>query len=51
VQALLDKGARIDAREEVLGEQALMWAAAENHAEVVRLLLARGADRTRDRTR
>jgi ankyrin repeat protein len=44
VKALLDKGARVDAREEVLGEQALMWAAAENHAEVVTLLLARGAD-------
>ena len=44
VKALLDRGAKVDAREEVLGEQALMWAAAENHAEVVTLLLARGAD-------
>ena len=44
VKALLDRGARLDAREEVLGEQALMWAASENHAEVVTLLLSRGAD-------
>ena len=44
VKALLDRGAKIDAREEVLGEQALMWAAAENHADVVTLLIARGAD-------
>jgi ankyrin repeat protein len=44
VKSLLDKGARVDAREEVLGEQALMWAASENHAGVVTLLLSRGAD-------
>ena len=44
VKALLDRGASVDAREEVLGEQALMWAAAENHAEAVKLLLSKGAD-------
>ena len=33
-----------NAREQTLGETALMWAAAENHPEVVKLLVARGAD-------
>jgi ankyrin repeat protein len=44
VTMLLDHGARIDSREELLGENALMWAASENHADVVKLLVARGAD-------
>jgi ankyrin repeat protein len=44
VQALLDAGAKVDAREQWHGESALHWAAAENHAAVVSLLLARGSN-------
>jgi ankyrin repeat protein len=44
VKTLLDHGASIDAQEELLGENALMWAASEDHADVVTLLIARGAD-------
>jgi uncharacterized protein len=44
VKALLDRGANVAAREDVLGETALMWAASENHAAVVSLLIQRGAD-------
>jgi ankyrin repeat protein len=40
---LLDRGADVDAREHWYGESALMWAAAENHGEAVRLLIERGA--------
>ena len=43
MEALLDRGADVNAREDALGETALMWAAAENHAEVASLV-ARGAD-------
>ena len=35
---------RVNARESVRGQTALMWAVLENHPAVVRLLLARGAD-------
>src|SRR4029077_20452637 len=44
VKLLLDRGADVNAREQTLGENALMWAAAENHPEAVKLLIARGAD-------
>lgn len=44
VRALLDHGARVDAQEELLGETALTWAAAENHADIVSLLLRHKAD-------
>jgi ankyrin repeat protein len=44
VEALLDAGADVDARETWRCQTPLMWAAAENHTEVVELLLARGAD-------
>ena len=44
VRLLLDRGADVNAREAWHGETALMWAAAENHAAVVALLAARGAD-------
>src|SRR4029077_14432001 len=44
VKLLLDRGADVNAREQTLGENALMWAAAENHPEAARLLIARGAD-------
>jgi uncharacterized protein len=44
VRALLERGVRVDAREEQLGETALTWAAAENHADIVSLLLKSKAD-------
>ena len=43
-RVLLDHGAAIDAREEWHGQTALMWAAAQRHPEMVRELVARGAD-------
>src|SRR3954467_15945787 len=39
VRALLEHGARVDAEEDLAGETALAWAAAENHADIVALLL------------
>ena len=44
VRALLDHGARVDAQEDLLGETSLTWAAAENHADIVALLLKANAD-------
>jgi ankyrin repeat protein len=44
VKALLDRGADVNAREQWFGETALMWAAAENHPDVVQLLIEAGAD-------
>jgi ankyrin repeat protein len=44
IDALLEHGAQIDSRENWYGETPLIWAAAENHADAVRKLLARGAD-------
>ncbi|HVZ19646.1 MAG TPA: ankyrin repeat domain-containing protein [Vicinamibacterales bacterium] len=44
VKLLLDRGADASAREQDFGENAIMWAAAENHAAVVRLLAGHGAD-------
>jgi ankyrin repeat protein len=41
---LLARGADANARENSLGETALMWAAAENHSEAVRALIEHGAD-------
>ena len=43
LEALLDAGADIDARDEH-GQTALMHAARDGHASIVRLLVARGAD-------
>jgi ankyrin repeat protein len=43
VKVLLERGADVSAREHSFDEDALMWAAAENHAEVVRLLVQHGA--------
>ena len=43
VKALLARGADVNARER-RGQTALMWAAAEGHAEVVEALLRAGAD-------
>ena len=45
VQRLLDAGAEVDAVEAEEGFTALMYAAAEGHLEVVRILLAGGANR------
>ena len=50
VQALLDRGADPHATEHTYGQTALMWAVAQQHAEVVRVLLASGA-RVDDRSR
>jgi ankyrin repeat protein len=44
LEILLTAGARLDAVEKWYGESALHWAAAENHADAVRLLASRGAD-------
>jgi len=44
VTALLRRGAAVDAREHAHRQTALMWAAAERHADVVRLLIAAHAD-------
>jgi ankyrin repeat protein len=44
VRALVADGARVNAREPVLGETALMWAARDNHADVIELLAHNGAD-------
>jgi ankyrin repeat protein len=44
VKALLDAGARPDGKDDRRGQTALMWAAAEGHADVVRELIAAGAD-------
>ena len=43
VRVLIDRGADVNAGIR-LGETALMWAASENHADVVTLLRAHGAD-------
>jgi ankyrin repeat protein len=44
VRLLASRGANVNAREDWFGETALMWAAAENHAGVVKALVALGAD-------
>jgi ankyrin repeat protein len=44
VRALLARGANVHATEDSLGENALMWAAAENRPEAVQLLIAHGAE-------
>jgi len=41
---LLDGGADINAKEDWGGQSALMWAAAQSQAEMVKLLASRGAD-------
>jgi ankyrin repeat protein len=44
VTALLERQAAVDAKEESYGQTALMFAAAVDAADVVRLLIAKGAD-------
>src|SRR5258706_7028821 len=51
VKALLAHGAVVDAKESTHDQTALMWAVAQRHPDVVRLLLETGADmRARSRT-
>jgi ankyrin repeat protein len=44
LELLLEAGADVNASEGVAGETALMWAALENHAEAVTLLVSKGAN-------
>ena len=44
VEGLLAGGAEIDAREHERGQTALMWAVAQQHADVARVLIQKGAD-------
>jgi ankyrin repeat protein len=44
VRQLLARGANVNARENWQQQTALMWAAAENHGEVVKVLVEAGAD-------
>jgi len=43
VGRLLEAGAKVDARESFYGETALHWAAADDHADVLRMLVKAGA--------
>ena len=47
IRRLLEADSNPNASETLQGETALMWAAAENHAEAIRLLIAGGADPNR----
>ena len=44
VKAFLARGVPVDAKDEVRGQTALMWAAAEGHADVVQALVDAGAN-------
>ncbi len=44
IDELVTRGADLNARERVLGETALIWAAAENHGDAIRVLAAHGAE-------
>ena len=44
MKALLSHGADLKARENWYGETALMWAAAENHVDAIKVLVEHGAD-------
>ena len=44
IKALLDAGAKINAKETLRGTTPLMWAADEGHSAAVKLLIERGAD-------
>src|SRR5438445_752474 len=44
IVVLLARGAGVQARDERRGQDALMWAAAEGHADVVEVLIGAGAD-------
>jgi ankyrin repeat protein len=44
IEALVARGADVNARERTMGESALMWAAAEDHGEAIAALAAAHAD-------
>lgn len=44
VSALLERGANVNAKENVRGQTALMWAVSQRHPDIVRVLLQHGAD-------
>ena len=44
VKALVSRGASVDSKDERRGQTALMWAAAEGHADVVQALIDADAD-------
>ena len=44
MNVLLEHGANVNAKEKVREQTALMWAAAQGHTEVVRVLIRAGAD-------
>ena len=44
VETLLEAGAEVDAREQWHGQTALMWASAQQHANLIPLLVEHGAD-------
>jgi uncharacterized protein len=44
VQTLLKRGAQVNTKEQWFGETAMMWAAAENHADVVKALAKAGGE-------
>src|SRR5215510_5586021 len=44
VTLLLDRGAVVNAKDNTRSQTALMWAVTENHPDIVKLLVARGAD-------
>jgi ankyrin repeat protein len=44
VQMLIARGADVNAKDSWRGQTALMWAASENHAELIKALLAGGAE-------
>jgi ankyrin repeat protein len=44
VKFLLDKGAEVNARDNLDGATALMWASRYNHLEVVKFLIDKGSD-------
>src|SRR5262249_22045458 len=44
VKVLIESGANVNGKEATRGQTALMWAAAEGHAEIIRLLVQHGAD-------
>lgn len=44
VQALLARGANVKAKDAYRGETALMWAVAENHADIAKILIDAGSD-------
>lgn len=48
-ELLIERGADVNAVEGFRGQNALMWAAGENHPDLVDLLLANGADRDLER--